>query len=629
MKPRMGECRVPVPPRVFLCCPDPPAASIARVIVEAGGEIVGTEAVLDGLLSQNLDCDILALADITPGGLSVAEAVGRVRARDPRVRVILLLSEDNPVLTGEAMKAGVYDWTVDEALETELPVLLHRPRSYADVVGHGAPPASKPAEFASGSVHRIALGFNAQYSKAVEALLERGHAGEYTVGVRAETFEDLIRSVTSEFAGIVTGANQPSIGGFDLVTRARLLTSAARGAEIVMLLLPSDPEGVDEELRGMGVITVRGRPTDNRKVAYPATTFDEWFARMERAVHRKASVAASASVARPEPQRGIAPVYVASERDARFAAGEQVVSVAVPSRVVGVFSAATSVGKTSVALFLAVLAGRLGISSLLLDFSTLPPGNAALRLGIPLSSQPGLEALLQGDWDDDLYMRLKLRFADTQMYTLRPISEQVLGTLHDTRPKAFERLIEFSRGRYALTVVDTSPVLDDESVLAALDRSDKALYVVDATDDRVEQSVARLAWVLHAMPDPSRLSIVINKVGPGGWAPQDILDRLKMPDVKAFVLPNEEVRHRRSLMSHRPIAMDVGPNDPWARMFASVAGDLVSLDRRRRWVDRPVPRTAAKSPDAPAAQGADAVERQGALASVLRWLGSSSTKAQL
>jgi MinD-like ATPase involved in chromosome partitioning or flagellar assembly len=297
--------------------------------------------------------------------------------------------------------------------------------------------------------------------------------------------------------------------------------------------------------------------------------------------------------------------------------------------VIGVFSAATGVGKTNVALNVAILAGRLGITSLLLDLSTLPPGNAALRLGFPLSDQPGLEALLQGEWDDDFYLRLKLRYEDTQTYTLRPISERVLGTLRDARPGAFERLIEFSRAQYALTVIDTSPVLDDESVLVALDRADKALYVIDATDDRVEQSVARLSWVQHSMSDPSRLTIVINKVGPGGWAPADILDRLGMPDAQAIVLPSEEVRHRRALMAHRPIAMDVGPQDPWAKLFVTVAGDLVSLDRRKRWVDRPTPAPRRGGPDRRKADVSHETSGDRGLARIVRWLASSSDRAQL
>lgn len=614
--------------RVLLCCPDPPAESIAGVIEQAGAEIVGTESVLDRLLVQELDCDILALADITPGGLSVAQAVGQVRARNPHVRVILLLSEENPALTGEVMKAGVYDWTVDDALARELPELLRRPRSYADVVGQGVAVPAARAEFASGEVHRIGIGFNASYAEKVLTLLERSHAGEYEVSVRAESFEELIRSITPDLAGVVTVSNLPSVGGFDLHTQARLLTSAARGAEVAMLLLPGDPEEMDARLAATGLLTVRGKSAGNKKVAYPATTFDEWFRRMEQASRRRAPVAVSVPAGGREPEREAVSLRAVAARATPSAPGERIVSV--PSRVIGVFSAATSVGKTSVALFLAVLAGRLGISALLLDFSTLPPGNAALRLGIPLSDQPGLEALLQGDWDDDLYMRLKLRYGETQTYTLRPISERVLGTLHGARPKAFERLIDFSRGQYALTVIDTSPVLDDESVLAALDRADKVLYVVDATDDRVEQSVARLSWVLHAMPDPSRLTIVINKVGPGGWAPQDILDRLGMPDMKAIVLPSEEVRHRRALMAHRPIAMDVGPQDPWARMFATVAGDLVSLDRRRRWVDRPAPQAGRTPPGGPSREGDDAGQKEGALARVRRWFASSSsTKVSL
>jgi MinD-like ATPase involved in chromosome partitioning or flagellar assembly len=183
-----------------------------------------------------------------------------------------------------------------------------------------------------------------------------------------------------------------------------------------------------------------------------------------------------------------------------------------------VFSPATSVGKTAIAVNLVVLAGRLGIPSMLLDLSNLPPGNAALRMGFGLSDQPGLEALLQGEWDSDIFLRLKLRFGTTEAYTLRPISEQVLGTLRNARSGAFADLIEYSRAQYALTVIDTSPVLDDESVLVSLDHADKVLYVVDTTDDRLEQAVARLPWILHAMPDPDRLCLVINKVGTGGWA---------------------------------------------------------------------------------------------------------------
>jgi hypothetical protein len=96
-----------------------------------------------------------------------------------------------------------------------------------------------------------------------------------------------------------------------------------------------------------------------------------------------------------------------------------------------------------------------------------------------------------------------------------------------------------------------------------------------------------------------------------------------MPDAKAIVLPNEEIRHRRSLMAHRPIGMDTGPRDPWARMFVAVAGDLVPLDRRRRWVDRPMPKEAAEEP--PVGRRDAAAGGEGSvLGHVLDWLKRSN-----
>lgn len=102
-----------------------------------------------------------------------------------------------------------------------------------------------------------------------------------------------------------------------------------------------------------------------------------------------------------------------------------------------------------------------------LDLSVIPPGNAALRLGF-FNDEPGLELLLQGEWDEAVYDQLRLRYKDLPPYLLRPISDQVVGTLQRVRDGAYQDLFAAAKAQYPFTVVDTSPVLDDRSVFESL-----------------------------------------------------------------------------------------------------------------------------------------------------------------
>lgn len=609
--------------RVHLCCPNPPADAIARVISDAGGTVVDTSMVLDDVMRPDLDYDVLALASTAPGSVSTAEALRSVRIRAPKVRVILLLDHEDRVLMDEAMKAGVYDWTVGDSLARELPELLVRPRSYAQVVGAAsAPPAPPRIEFASGETRRIALGFGDKHMPVVERLLEASHAGEYTVVVRASTFEDLVRQVPQDVDGVLTISNLSSVAGFDLETRVRIMAGAFHRAQVGMLLLPTDSSQADGVVEHAGFLPIRGETRAEDRVSFPPTLADPLFRRMAQAARRVESPALPAVPASPaKVWETPAPAPPAPRLLARR---PEVVSqvVAVASRLVVVVSPATGVGKTACSVNLATFAGRLGIPTLLVDQSVLPPGNAALRLGID-ADEPGLELLLMGPWDEDTFQRLRLPYQDTQLHVLRPISDQVVGTIGEVREGAYDDLIQAAKRQYPLVIIDTSPVIDDLSVQSALKAADRVVLVMETTDDRVKQAVARVPWIVRSTPDPSRILYVINKVGAGGWPPGDVMAALNLPETPFIALPSEPVRHAKAAKAHVPIGMSAGPRDPWARLFLEVAGDIVPPEKRRVWRAEPdvSQERPPRAPEPPAATGTDG--RGFSAKTLLTWLKSS------
>lgn len=216
--------------QVHLACPDPPASGIARIVKEQGFEITCVSRTLEELVRADLQTVRIALvSDLLPGAMPVADAIKRLRARHPDVRVVLLLQEPDDALTQEAMKASIYDWTGGDALSQELPSLLRQARTFAEVTGQGETPMPEQpaqADFGLAVPHPVLIGLPEAQSKAVAALIEERLSARAQVSGEAHTFEDLIR-LASEGAetasGIVTSLALPSAEAFDLVTRVRLL----------------------------------------------------------------------------------------------------------------------------------------------------------------------------------------------------------------------------------------------------------------------------------------------------------------------------------------------------------------------------------------------------------------------
>lgn len=249
-------------------------------------------------------------------------------------------------------------------------------------------------------------------------------------------------------------------------------------------------------------------------------------------------------------------------------------------QVVVVTSPVTGSGKSTVGSALAALAGHLGISTLGIDAGVLPPGNFALRLGITTASA-GLELLLQQPWDDATYRHLHTQYGNTTLQVLRPISDAFVGTLTNTVDGAYRTLLAHASRDFTLTVMDTSPYLDDASVADPLSLADKVVIVLDPTRDRLHQAKTRLPWILNSMPDPRRAIYVVNRQRAGRSGPEEIMEFLGLADVKAFALPDDPARHDRAAATFRPVSLESSPRDPWGRLFTAVVGDLVPPSRTR------------------------------------------------
>jgi len=633
--------------RVHLCCPNPPAQAIAGVIAQAGATVVDASTVTDDVVRQGLDCDILALASTTLGSVAPARLIAHVRAQAPRVRVILLMDHEDQALIDEAMKAGFYDWTVGDAVAHELPRLLAQGRTYADVVRMPAVQVEERAAFAGGRPFRLVVGMAESAHAAVLRTLDRRHKGEYEVVAEARTFDALVQAITPDVDGVVTASFLT--GPFDLTTRIRLLGGVTKGV-VMMLLVPADPPEAEVLLEEHGFVGIRGDRVEQDgkpRLVFAPERFDVGFRRLAQAqaagpgttgmapvtpvapvtsglsaeavrparvpTRQTPSLPATTPMAPPVPAASPQPTGLwGGETDAQSPPPAAAVQwaqppretapparlVSVPSRLIAFVSPLTGVGKTECTVNVAVLAGRLGIDTLLMDQSVLPPGNAALRLGFD-TRESGLELLLMGPWDDDTFQRLRMRYMDTSLHVLRPISNKVQGTVAEVQAGAYTNLIAAARRQYPLTVVDTSPFLDDLSVQSALDAADRVVVVLDPTDDRVRQAIARVPWIVRSTPDPSRILYVINKVGvAGGWPTSDIMAALRQDRAKVLELPSEPARHAKAARSHRPITLSAGPRDPWSKLFLAVAGDMVPLDRRKGWhaeADVPAERPAARA----------------------------------
>lgn len=480
--------------------------------------------------------------------------------------------------------------------------------------------------------HRVIIALSESQCGAVQEALERKYGDRVQVETRS-TFSALVENLGRDVHGIILGSSLENLSTMNPPTYLKVLQAVAEQAIICLLLTPEaarDLSEIEPFKRVISVVGQRREGESGHSVAYDASCLITLVHRMdERALVPALSFTETPPVqpvladpSDPEPELlDEVPIELEPAQDLEGAptAPANTVAPATPgrlARVIAFVSPTTGVGKTAASVNVATFAGRLGISTLLIDQTVLPPGNAALRLGFTLQ-QPGMELLLQGPWDDDTWSRIKARYGDTSLTLLRPISDNVIGTLTQARDQAYEGILEHAKAEYSLVVIDTSPVLDDISVVTALQKADRVVIVVETTDDRVQQALAK-APIIDALVPRDKLIYVVNKVGPGGWSPEDIVDALDSDHkVKWFALPNDPVRHAKAAKQYRPLAMDAGPFDPWAKLFLYLAGDLIPAARRKRWA---VPAGGFASVSKSKSVMASAPASPGPFAHMLAWL---------
>lgn len=85
--------------------------------MEAVGEAVSAEDALEKLLSVNPD---IVLLDISLPGMSGVEAIARMKAFLPNVRILMLTMHEGEEYLQQALQAGAHGYVVKKAADTEL-----------------------------------------------------------------------------------------------------------------------------------------------------------------------------------------------------------------------------------------------------------------------------------------------------------------------------------------------------------------------------------------------------------------------------------------------------------------------------------------------------------------------------
>lgn len=132
--------------RVWIVSPDPPLSAFTNLLQRHGQEVVGSSSILDELLQSlpEIQADVLLMNRYTPGTVTVAGSLWKIRSTRPDLRVILLLGEDDHDARGikaAAVSAGVYDWHVGRSVDSRVVEMIEHPRSFADVAGQVPPEA--------------------------------------------------------------------------------------------------------------------------------------------------------------------------------------------------------------------------------------------------------------------------------------------------------------------------------------------------------------------------------------------------------------------------------------------------------------------------------------------------------
>ena len=238
------------------------------------------------------------------------------------------------------------------------------------------------------------------------------------------------------------------------------------------------------------------------------------------------------------------------------------------------------IGRTTVAVNLAVAAAGMGRSVLLLDLHA-GVWSAARHLGCA-GSRGGLLAAL----------------ADPSAEGIRTAAERHHGVLVLSRGRddglfpaldreAVAALCRVAAQAYDLVVLDTAPAPDDPGTYAALGAADQVLLTCDPGDPVSVESAAALALLARDLGRSlGTWHLVCNRQRPGAEKPETVTGYfrdLRLPIALAATMPDEPERHLAALRSGRPVALDdTRATSPWRSLAMAALGADPELWAPRR-----------------------------------------------
>ncbi len=239
------------------------------------------------------------------------------------------------------------------------------------------------------------------------------------------------------------------------------------------------------------------------------------------------------------------------------------------------------VGRTTVAVNLAVAAAALGRSVLLVDLHA-GVWSAARHLGCA-GSRGGLLAALA-----DPSAEGSIRVAAERRHGVLVLSRgRDDGLFPALDREAVTALCRVAAQAYDLVVLDTAPAPDDPGTYSALAAADQVLLTCDPGDPVSVDSAAALALLaLDLGRNLGTWHLVCNRQRPGAEQPETVTGYfrdLRLPIALAATVPDESERHLRALRAGRPVALDdTGPASPWRTLALAALGADPELWAPRR-----------------------------------------------
>jgi MinD-like ATPase involved in chromosome partitioning or flagellar assembly len=240
------------------------------------------------------------------------------------------------------------------------------------------------------------------------------------------------------------------------------------------------------------------------------------------------------------------------------------------------------VGRTTVAVNLAVAAASLGRSVLLVDLHS-GVWSAARHLGCA-GNRGGLLAALAAPSAEGIRAAAELRHG--VLVLSRGRDDGLFPALDQ---EAVTALCRVAAQAYELVVLDTAPAPapDDPGTYSALAAADQVLLTCDPGDPVSAESAAALTLLVRDLGrDLGTWHLVCNRQRPGAEQPRTVTGYfrdLRLPIALAATVSDESERHLRALRSGRPVALDdPGPASPRRALALAALGANPDLWAPRR-----------------------------------------------